>query len=240
MEPNLPENTTEQSNVIENGQDTSSYKKSVVIVSILLIIFVAVASFWFFYKDTKVKSFVDLSGDVYLTLALVGDNAANLYTLDVDSRVISRLSGDDFVRYTSKISPSGDKIAYVAAPIDRESEFEFPHSEFLQVYVKDLNSGIVDKLTDSRTNAKILPSWSPDGTQIAFTAQYSGASEEDFLIPNEWGVGVADLHGNTARIDFGTSPFWSPDGNKLLILRNDGLYFYSFSEEKSTKIYSWC
>ena len=56
-----------------------------------------------------------------------------------------------------------------------------------------------------------LPRWSPNGSQIAFTAHYPGKQWQIFLIPS----GGGEAEQLTSGDEGNTSPSWSPDGNSL-------------------------
>ena len=56
-----------------------------------------------------------------------------------------------------------------------------------------------------------LPRWSPNGSQIAFTAHYPGKQWQIYLIPSGGGEAVQ----LTAGDEGSTFPSWSPDGNSL-------------------------
>src|SRR3989344_2267326 len=59
--------------------------------------------------------FSDLKGIVYFAFADKDDLAGDLYAFDVRKRTYKRLFDDGFVKYTGKLSPQGDEIAYFAA-----------------------------------------------------------------------------------------------------------------------------
>ena len=60
------------------------------------------------------------------------------------------------------------------------------------------------------------PSWSPDGTQIAF-ARYEGCCNPEIYVMNADG---SDERRLTALDGFDTNPAWSPDGTKIAWERN--------------------
>lgn len=95
------------------------------------------------------------------------------------------------------------------------------------VYEMSADGGAQRRLTDadpdSSTAARLLfqiePSWSPDGTKIAFSSRRSGTF--DIYVMNADGTGTRRL---TSTRDNDTHPTWSPDGVRLAFARGDDLY----------------
>ena len=69
--------------------------------------------------------------------------------------------------------------------------------------------GLVTRLTTT-LGVDAAPSWSPDGTKIAFHSDRSG--ERHIHVMNPDGTGVTQLTFGTSS-DFG--PAWSPEGSKI-------------------------
>ena len=61
------------------------------------------------------------------------------------------------------------------------------------------------------------PSWSPDGTKIAF-ARWDGGSGAEVYVMNADGTGQTNLTNNPAD---DSEPAWSPDGTKIAFTRRD-------------------
>jgi TolB protein len=115
-------------------------------------------------------------------------------------------------------SPDGTKLAYVSL---QSGEFE--------IYVKDLASGQVDRLTDNSVEPDDPnpvfrqdrnPAWSPDGAQIVFErwGDFDGA-----------GLWVMDADGSDQRplSDAGVvgfNPAWSPGGAQIAFGRDDDIW----------------
>lgn len=76
---------------------------------------------------------------------------------------------------------------------------------------KPAKSGGLTNLTNDRGD-DLMPSWSPDGSKIAFTSNRAGTS--DVYVMNADGTGVTRLtySGGTE-----TAPVWSPDGSKIVM-----------------------
>jgi DNA-binding winged helix-turn-helix (wHTH) protein/Tol biopolymer transport system component len=68
------------------------------------------------------------------------------------------------------------------------------------------------QLTDSSL-WPILPRWSPDGTQIAFTARTATTAERIYVVPSDGG-GPPRLLGDSN--EWREWPYWSPDGRKVV------------------------
>ena len=184
--------------------------------------------------------FSDLKGIVYFAFADKDDLAGDLYAFDVRKRTYKRLFDDGFVKYTGKLSPQGDEIAYFAALLDRTvAPPKFPHNEAIELYVRGIKEVDIapQPLTSGSNNSKRLPVWSPDGKRIAFMAILPSAKGEDPLKLRYWGIYLYE-DGNVRVLTRGSYPQWSPDGTKLVFLREDGLYVYSLETERAEKVHS--
>ncbi len=91
---------------------------------------------------------------------------------------------------------SSDEIAFVSW-----------RSGYSEIYLTDVNRGLVHSLTNIR-NFTHNPAWSPDGEQVAFESTHEG----------EYGMFVVDAAGHNLRrlVDGRASaPAWSPDGGEI-------------------------
>lgn len=189
----------------------------------------------------------ELGDTIYLTLAPEGDFIfSDVYSFDVNSVQLKKVTSDDFFSMTSHISPTGDEMVYTSA--DRynatREEYEkfsekFPeifslysyeetldeylrYAGVLQLYQRNLATGETAKITDSSDRLlKRTPKWSPDGNKIAFAARDHYL--EPLGDPNTWNVYVTDLNGNEELVTTGLYPHWT-DENHMMVLRSDGIY----------------
>ncbi|MEK7178915.1 MAG: hypothetical protein AAB727_01525 [Patescibacteria group bacterium] len=224
----------------------------VVIAISLLVVFITKPSLEDFPKIPFVNlpaqedPFENLKGKIYMTLAPKDDNATNLYVLNVDSKRIEPLFdfygeedfGDLFVGVTSKFSPLGDEFAYMAAPIDRDPKKISPIGTFLGLFVFNTETRTWQGVSKSSLHNKRLPQWSPKGTEIVFNGREQGIGSFSADNLEGWGIYVTDLNGNERRVTSGAYPHWSPAGDALIFLRDDGLYVYNFLSKRNIKVYS--
>ncbi|MEX1207226.1 MAG: septum formation family protein [Acidimicrobiia bacterium] len=99
------------------------------------------------------------------------------------------------------IAPVATKVAFIS---DRDGD------DF-DIYVLDVDAGgQITRLTD-HLDRDSSPTWSPDGSQIAFRRRTDGNS--DIFVMNADGSDVRQLTDNPA---FDGDPIWSPDGAEIL------------------------
>jgi len=86
------------------------------------------------------------------------------------------------------------------------------------LYVVNPDGSHLTQLTfdDTRSEVDGYPSWSPDGSKIAYNSVTSGpdGSQQKIYVINADGANETCLTGDSD----GYSPSWSPDGNKILFL----------------------
>lgn len=228
-----------------------------IIALVFILIFSGIGLFLFF-SDTplslQISNFVGFKNggektigggapnEIYLSLAPKGNNLVNLYALNVENGRFSPLFdkygdknfGNQNVGYTSRYSPDGNKLAYIAASRETAPDGSFVHGGVMSVFVLDTESGESQRVSRGIFYPR-LPQWSRDEKRIVFTGFETGGLEP--LQPNNWNIYVTDLNGAQQRVTHGTFPYWSPDGDALLFMRSDGLHVYDLKTQLEEQIY---
>lgn len=138
-------------------------------------------------------------GDLYL---------ADIYALEAPPKRLTRSEGLDFY---AAFSPSGDRLAYAAMTEDGAN---------IHV-IEDLEAPTRSDrpLTRWKSN-QLKPSWSPDGTQVAFFSNHGRDSGFDLYV-----VPVAG--GNPRKVASGVipserrGPAWTPGGGSIITVLDD-------------------
>ncbi|HEX7078347.1 MAG TPA: S9 family peptidase [Candidatus Eisenbacteria bacterium] len=167
---------------------------------------------------------------------------SHVHVLDVATRKTRAVTSGDFDHGPARWSPDGRWLAFAA---NRQEDEEYSSYAVSDIYVVPVSGGEPRNLTPQPGIAS-APSWSPDGTRIAFLGH--DRPDDWWGVPNYhvWVVPVTDgkeqdllpgfdryagdLTGTDLR-DFHASgnPVWSRDGKSL---------YFQVSEEGSTHLYS--
>lgn len=132
------------------------------------------------------------------------DDRMRLWTMDAETGGDLKLVADHESGFVEDCawSPSGDYIAYTL----RVSMFPY----IVEIWIAPAEGGVPVKLAGHPPNCK-NPTWSPDGTQIAFASDGSG-TYDIWSIPSTGGP-FHPLYQNAEFDVF--SPSWSPDGSRI-------------------------
>ncbi len=179
---------------------------------------------------TNVDLSVEPEGKIYLTLKPIdGDLPQSLYSFDIETKKLEKLFADHeqggFITM-NKFLPwewdDEDIMAFVS--LDEKGRS--------QIFVSEVGRDEIVMVTEGGAVTKANPEWSPHDEKIAFSTQEPSES----LSSEDWSVYVTDLmSGEETFISKGTYPKWSPDGKKLLIMKDDGLYLYDVKNNKLNK-----
>lgn len=140
-----------------------------------------------------------------------------LYVINADGSGLTRLTNQSEFNGTPAWAPDGSQIAFVSAR----------SGDFWSLHVMNADGSDVTRLApapDHPPGTTLLggydwaPSWSPDGTKIAFTrsVQWTGDGTTDGLarlcVMNADGTGLRILR-DAGYV--GSMPDWSPDGTRI-------------------------
>jgi hypothetical protein len=122
-------------------------------------------------------------------------------TMDEDGNNLTKISGNLPDVSSPVFSPDKQKIAYTI----RRKDY------FMKIYVMNKDNSDIKMLSDDNSlTSDYFPSWSPDGSKIAYE---SGL--DDFTTTSH--IFIMDADGsNKIELGNGYRPSWSPDGNKIV------------------------
>ncbi|GAB4516916.1 MAG: hypothetical protein OHK0046_22970 [Anaerolineae bacterium] len=124
-------------------------------------------------------------------------------------------------------SPDGRHLVFTAREVFDSNNYE----RYTDLYVLEMAGDLFQpgganlrRLTVGDTNQAYFPTWSPDGTQIAFVMSVPGYTDDHIYVMNADGTEMRNI---TASVNASnTHPEWLPDGRILFASnRADGLDF---------------
>ena len=166
-----------------------------------------------FGDTTSVTFDVTCFRDPVLVIQYDG-NTDQLYAVDASGGPMVNLStadGLDFMGFGRTSSFNPDRTHFVFQANDANAGF----AEY-DIYVMALNKSEMFRYTNPGPD--LVPTWSPDGTEIAFSSASTGQIY----------TATPDLSTVTALTN-GRVPMYSPDGTQLAFFRGDDLYVASAS-----------
>jgi Tol biopolymer transport system component len=137
---------------------------------------------------------------------------SELYTMNADGTGQTRLAhAPGLVAWTGSWSPDG---SHIVASVSEISAFN-SHEPSGALYIMDVDGSNPHQLT-IMDGSEYLPSWSPDGTKIAFISQPNETEQIIYTI-NVDGSNPQALTENTSQAYM---PVWSPDSQQILFTSN--------------------
>jgi Tol biopolymer transport system component len=157
------------------------------------------------------------------------DGDYDLYVMNADGSGVERLANIPWHEADPAWAPDGETIAFLFPVGDPSSvpvkDIPQNFNDLPQIGVMNADGTGVSRLdSDREREYSSGPSWSPDGTKIAFVRE-SGGMNTDIYIMNRDGTGVERLTDDPAKE---VAPEWSPDGTKIAFQsdRDDGHEIY--------------
>jgi Tol biopolymer transport system component len=178
-----------------------------------------------------------LRGTVLLTLRGESDNYPTLHEYDIETGELTKVLDNGDINITQSFASNARFSAYAA--LSSGELASVGNGSAMQIYVSDRETGERRAITESLNPAlKRSPKWSPDGSRIVFNGRNELLSGAGVVTPDSWGIYVIDVaqNGSEQFVTAGMYPEWSPSGEKLLLLRSDGVHLFDFNTQLSTTV----
>jgi len=128
----------------------------------------------------------------------------DLWIMNPDGTEKIPITNNNFDEYGADWSPNGEQIVY----------HNYQHNNW-EIFVVDIDSDSLIRLTDNYPTYDAYPAWSPDGELIAFCSNRDGNYE--IYTMNANGSNPRRITDNPAEDNH---PDWSPDGSRIIFRSN--------------------
>ena len=155
----------------------------------------------------------------------------DIWILEIDADTLTRVTTDEAFDMLPSWSPDGNQIVFQS----NRGHDQFTHFDLYTCPARENGGAEVTKLT-SGEYSHVSPSWSPDGTQIAFCRYHP----DDGNVQEIWLVDVAS--GSTSLLVSGPDPAWDPDwapaGDAIAFVSGDDIAIVNIASGEVTVVAS--
>ena len=138
----------------------------------------------------------------------------DIFAVNPDGTGVEHLTDDPAPDYSPAWSPDGTQIAFA-----RERRHNPGGDASTSIYVMNADGEGETRVTTEEGVHDGSPSWSPDGSMIAFSSNREGFS--DIWVVNSDGTGLRRLTDLSQKgVDYAGLPAWSPDGSVIAFRRS--------------------
>jgi len=169
---------------------------------------------------------------------------SHLWIFDIAAKAATQItSGKEFIVKTFSWAPSGQRIAFSAAPT------AMARDERDVVYIVDLTSRALERISSATLGTESAPEWSPDGKTIAYSFRPNpfkkdpeGFTPRPILHAH---LMLYDVATKQARDAYDPANFdndfsratWTPDGKRLVFDTSHRIYYDVFEYDITTRRY---
>jgi len=176
----------------------------------------------YFTESCEAEPLSSLSGTVYLSLVPQNSDKMGIYSIDVNTGIVSDFLIDDSKSYYGvNFSNDGSMISFVSEDENGSS-----------VMIASANGENIRRVTKESSDHIINPQIYDNNSKVLFSrSEYSAVD-----IPESSKIYSSDLNGNEVFLTEGNNPFLSPDEKKMLFMKVAGIYLFDMETLEQKRV----